>query len=296
MTSYLDIDLLVNGGMDGLLLALTGRILRLPWQGKRLAAGVAIGEIPLLLAVYGPPQSLLAAKILVPALMVLVTFGRCRWTTWGKALVSFWLLAAGLGGLVYAIWGVFRFNGLNPSDIPPSPLILLPAAGAWWGGYQVWLKWQERATWLHKTVYNLEIDFGQPGQTVKVKALLDTGNQLKDPISGTPVLVIEEQAATAAIPDNLVAVIKDSWREISDPWPRLWQSAPELMRDLVFIPFQTIDHRSWLPGIRPQSVHCYEGTRVWTITATVALTRQVLSAEGEYQALLQPEHLKNRGD
>ena len=51
-------------------------------------------------------------------------------------------------------------------------------------------------------IYDIEININQ--KKLKLKAMLDTGNMLKDPISGTPVVVVEKQKLYSILPDNLL--------------------------------------------------------------------------------------------
>ncbi|MGI6119125.1 MAG: sigma-E processing peptidase SpoIIGA, partial [Desulfosporosinus sp.] len=53
--TYLDLDILINGGMDALLLTLTSQLIRLPVRPGRILLGVLIGEIPVILACYSAP-------------------------------------------------------------------------------------------------------------------------------------------------------------------------------------------------------------------------------------------------
>lgn len=294
---YLDLDILINGGMDGFLLVLTGRLLGCPVKVRRILAGVLLGEIPVVLALLNPSPLLTVSKVLIPVLMILVSFPPQTWREFGRALLGFWLLSAGLGGFIYALWDWVDFGGSSGNRffvLALTNLWILPlAAGFWWLLPKAWSRWQMRRTVLERAIYDLEIDFGKDGQTVIVKALLDTGNQLRDPINGNPVILVEEEVAATAIPDNIRVMLRGPWRELKDPWPLLWQANPDLIRQMVFLPFQTIHSQSWLLGIRPCSIRYSDGQAMKNISATVALIQQVLSPDGEYQALLHPEHVQS---
>lgn len=299
--TYLDLDMLVNGGVDALLLILIGRLIHLPVRPRRILAGALIGEIPVILVCYsGPPWTTLS-KWLIPLLMVLAAFQFRSLNTFLKVFVGFWLLSAGLGGFVYAIWGWMQFD--TGQDYALFTLVkgtfwILPlSAFLWWFLQKRWQQWQTGRARLQQSIYNLEIDFGDEGhKIINLKALLDTGNQLRDPINGNPVLLVEEEVAATSIPDDVQFFLNSSWKESTDPWPFLWRDNPSLMKRLVFIPFQTIDRQSWLLGIRPERVICFDKKGPRQIHATVALVKQVLSSEGEYQALLHPELMQKGGD
>ncbi|MHB8073798.1 sigma-E processing peptidase SpoIIGA [Desulfosporosinus fructosivorans] len=299
--TYLDLDILINGGMDALILTLTSRLIRLPVRPIRILAGVLLGEIPVLLACYSASPWTTLSKWVIPFLMVGVTFTARRPYTFFKAMVGFWLLSAGLGGFVYAVWGWVQFdNGLGSElfSLALKNLWVLPLGALMWCFLQrLWLRWQERNAVLEQVIYDLEIDFGGEGRgVVCIKALLDTGNHLRDPLNGLPVILLEEEVAVASLPDNVRSFLNIPWKDYADPWPLLWKLNPSLVKRLVFIPFQAIDRQSWLMGIRPERVTCFDKKGSRQIKATVALVKQVLSSEGEYQALIHPEHVQKGGD
>ena len=299
--TYLDLDILINGGMDALLLVLLGRLLHLPIRPHRILMGVVLGGIPVVLACYsGPPWTTLS-KWVIPFLMIGVAFPTRKLKAFFKTVIGFWLLSAGLGGFVYASWGWVNFEeGLGNQHLilVLTNLWILPlAAVVWWLFQFFWQKWQERNSILEQIIYDLEIKFGgDDREVVRIKALMDTGNQLRDPLTGRPVILLEEEVAAGAMPDNVRAFLDIPWQDLADPWPLVWKTNPSLVKQIVFIPFQTIDRQSWLLGIRPERVMCYDKKGFRQIHATVALVKQVLSSEGEYQALLHPEHVQKGGD
>jgi stage II sporulation protein GA (sporulation sigma-E factor processing peptidase) len=296
MERYLDLDLLVNGSMDALLLILTARLLNVPLRSKRILGGVLVGEIPVILSVYAPVSlAFEISKFFIPWIMVWVTYPLRGYRPYLKALLLFWILSAGLGGLVYALWGWISFDGFvgNSLRIGLKNLWILPlVAFFWWIGQRAWYKGLTSAAQLRSTLYDLRVDFGATTGPVAIKAMLDTGNQLRDPLAGTPVILVEEEVAAAGLPEELLPVLKASWQELEDPWPWLWNADPAWIRYFVFIPYQGVGHKSWLLGIRPQQVICSSSSEPREIKATIALVQQVLSTDGAYQALLHPEHVR----
>lgn len=299
--TYLDLDILINGGMDALILILTSRLLHISVRPSRIFTAVLLGEIPVILACYSVSHWTTLSKWVIPLLMVGAAFPTRRLITYFKALVGFWLLSAGLGGFVYALWGWAQFDqgiGGELFSLALYNLWLLPlAALMWWFLQQLWQRWQERNSVLKRMIYDLEIDFGgEEHEVVRVKALLDTGNQLRDPLTGYPVILLEEEVAATSLPDNVRPFLTVPWKDCTDPWQLLWKVNPSLVQRLVFIPFQTIDRQSWLLGVRPERVTRFDEKGSQQIQATVALVKQVLSSEDEYQALLHSEHVQKGGD
>ncbi|HWQ72070.1 MAG TPA: sigma-E processing peptidase SpoIIGA [Desulfitobacteriaceae bacterium] len=297
--TYLDLDLLINGVMDAFILLITGRVLKIPIKAKYVFCGILVGEIPVLLVLGPSTVWLMLSKVLIPFLMVWISFPTKNLLRLGKTVVVFWLLSAGLGGLVYALWGWINFQGVLENENLQLALKnswLLPAAAfLWWKGQLAWKHWSNQQLILDKGLYNLEIDFGEGGGIAEVKALLDTGNHLRDPLNNAPVLLLEEAAALALMPEKICRFLQTPWRQSPDPWPLLWKNHPELLNSLVFIPYQGIGHQSWLLGVRPHRICLYENSGKRELAATIALVQQVLSSEGSYQALIHPEHIQKGG-
>ena len=299
--TYLDLVILVNGGMDTLLLILLGRLIHLHIRPGRILTAALLGEIPVVLACYSSPSWAILCKWIIPFLMVIVAFPVPKPSTLLKAFVGFWLLSAGLGGFLYATWGWAQFDGELGEEqltLVTNNFWLLPlGALLWWFVQRLWQQWQERKSVLERNIYDLEINFGgEECGVVHIRALMDTGNHLRDPLTGSPVILLEEEVAASAMPDSIRAFLDIPWKDYADPWPLLWKVNPKLVKHLVFIPFQAIDTQSWLLGIRPERVTYLSSKGSQQIHATVALVKQVLSSEGEYQALLHPEHVQKGGD
>lgn len=296
---YLDLDLMINGIMDLFLLLLTARLLNLPTRPLRLLCGVLMGELTVVFSAYWPATSLvMMSKFLTPFGMVWISFTKAEIRAYLKRLILFWVLSTSLGGLIYALWGWAEFNGLDSSVLVlgVKNFWLLPLGVLfWWGGQRLWQSLLATTMSLKPVLYDLVIDLGVPSKPVEVRAMLDTGNRLRDPLTGTPVLLVEEEIAAAALPEDLQSVLQGSWRELEDPWPWLWKEDPSWMKTFVFIPYQAVGYRSWLLGIRPQRVSFSSTSEPQEIKATLALVRQSLSPDGAYQALLHPEHVQGSG-
>lgn len=296
MVRYLDLDLFVNGTMDTLLLVLTGQLLNIPTRPRAILAGTLIGEIPVILSAYFPSSAAFGlSKYISPFLMVWFICSFRGMRIYLKAVLLFWILSAGLGGFVYALWGWLNFKGLSMESlrIGFKNLWVLPlSAGLWWLGQKAWYRSLAASAQLQPSLYDLNIDFGSSETPIQVTALLDTGNQLKDPLTGVPVILVEQEIAATAIPQEFLPALDAPWRNMEDPWPWLWKTNPDWMSRLVFIPYQAVEHKSWLLGIRPQRIICTSFSEPQEIKATLALVQHNLSPDGMYQALLHPEHVQ----
>lgn len=291
---YLDITLAVNGIMDAFLLGFTAYLLRRRIYLGHLLIAVIIGEIPILLILYDFTDLTAVSRGLVPFIMVGIGLRTRSLVDLAKGMICFSFLAAACGGLFYFFAGwlglsdkITPFLTLSKFLFLPFLIILLI------GGCKIWEKINRSNLFLDNILYDAEILFGD--KSLKVKALLDTGNDLRDPLSGKPVMLLEEKAALPVLPQDILDFLKLPWRESgSDPWPFLWNTEHYYLQKIIFIAAKGINGQSWLPGIRSVKVQIGQGGNTWEQLVTVALVNRKLSSEDKFQALLHPEQIKIR--
>ncbi len=172
----MDAVMVINFIVDLLLLLGTNRLAGFPSGRGRLLAASALG------AVYGGvcllPQFRFLGNLLwrVVSLVLMggIAFG------WNRSAVRrcgvFLLLSLALGGFAVSI---------NKNDA----LVLLPAAGGLW----LLCRMAFGEPMGSREYVTLEIHHGE--NAVKLLALRDTGNTLRDPITGEQALVISPEAA-----------------------------------------------------------------------------------------------------
>ncbi|NPV52478.1 MAG: sigma-E processing peptidase SpoIIGA [Firmicutes bacterium] len=138
----------------------------------------------------------------------------------------------------------------------------------------------------------IEIFFGE--ERVFVNALIDTGNRLRDPITGAPVIILEYSAVASILPGEVRQVFDlldtEDLAAITDIVANSsWSSRFRVL------PFASIGkEKGMLIGFRPDEVRIMEGDRrASTRNAVVGIYTQRLSAEGGFRALLHPEILES---
>lgn len=176
MRVYLDLVVLLNILVDFLLLLGTNRLSGFPAEPKRLLAASALGGI-YSGACLMPGFSFLGStlwRLVSLAGMALIAFGWNR-SAWKRSGV-FVLLSMALGGIALG-FGRASF-----------PALVLAAAGVWllcraaFGGS------------IGEREY-VPVEIRHADRSVRLIALRDSGNTLRDPISGERVLVISGEAA-----------------------------------------------------------------------------------------------------
>lgn len=186
-------------------------------------------------------------------------------------------LSSGGAGMAagYALqWGV-------PGQLFASIAAILIIAEIGWGVVQ-------KSVW--QRVYQVPLEVVLFGARVRTTALLDTGNQLKDPLKGSKVIVVEHQAILPLLPESLRDDLIELERGDLSKVGRLLASAKWSARFRV-IPFASLGKRNGLlMGFRPDEAAVYiEGRRILLRDAVIGISPERLDPEGGYAALLHPD-------
>ena len=121
--------------------------------------------------------------------------------------------------------------------------------------------------------YDLEIYI--EGKQINTKAMIDTGNMLKEPITNTPVIVVEHTLLYEAIPKQILNNIEDEIKEKYTP-------------KLKFIPFSSIGKTNgMLLGVKADKLIIKNEEENKKIEKVIlAIYNKSLTKRGEYRALL----------
>ena len=180
MKVYLDYVFFLNFSFDFLLLLTVSIILRRNIPMKRIILGALVGGI-----------SIFLLKLIISILMIIVTFSykNIRYTI--KNISYLYLSSIVLGGALYFLniqfsysneGLIFYHNGLSINVIVLiilSPFILYTYI---------------KQTLQLKNTYSQHhrVNITYHGKIIKLNAFLDTGNQLVDPITKLPVVIIQD--------------------------------------------------------------------------------------------------------
>lgn len=197
---YLDELAALNALIDYCLLALTAQLGGLPVRRGRLALASLLGGLYAAAMLLREGTGWLPIRLAVCVGLVGVAFGREGLARRSVlfAGVSFGfagmiLLASELSGRALYGEGVYRLS------VPLRTLALAAAVG--WVVSGLLFRGSARHGILRRDTRTLRLSFC--GQEATVTALCDTGNELADPVTGLPVLILEPEAARRLLPAEL---------------------------------------------------------------------------------------------
>jgi len=297
---YLDVLLAINLVMDYLILWATARMGQLPSAWWRLLAGAAIGAACSLIILFpsGEWEGLLPVKVLFSALMVLAAFYPINGRRLIQALCYFYLVAFAMGGAmlgaVYLAGGqeaAPALGGVLAAGQQVRSTWLLAAAAAAGLLAMFGAGWIKKNFWHQVLRLPVIITFGERQRALK--ALVDTGNSLRDPLSQQPVIIVEYGALKDILPLEITRCFSSPESPDLEGLLASCSGSPWAAR-LRLLPYHSLGQsHGMLLGLRPDEVIVVTNERMIRIKDVIlGLYRERLSPEGNYRALLHPDLLQ----
>lgn len=198
-TVYADVLWLVNFALDWVLLWAAGRfggfVFRWP-RGLLAAALGAFYGVGLLFPVLAPLY-IMPLPVLCSLLMLLVCFGRLPVRRFCWLAACFYILSFAMGGAALAVRALLGYGEAHGMSLVWLAPALLLAGGMAALGVGVWRR-QARQSGLI-----VRAELGLNGKRLALPCFLDSGNRLRDPVSGRAVLLADFAAAADWLPPAL---------------------------------------------------------------------------------------------
>ncbi|RXT15015.1 sigma-E processing peptidase SpoIIGA [Ammoniphilus sp. CFH 90114] len=301
MTVYLDLIFLTNFLIDTILLWSTAFVLKLKPRWYRLGLGAAIGATYTLVIFFPYINGLFTffTKLLFSALMVFCTFGYHRIGAFLQRILCFYMVAFVLGG---GLLGLHFFlqteseilsgivftqtGGLGTSITWGFILIAFPCL--WWLSGRALRQLKENN---RKATFYVELEVFINEQAIACRGLIDTGNQLYEPITRWPVTIMDLNLFKEVLPEKLYATVKDKkdlsshdiFPDVEDDW----------LQKVRIIPYRSVSRgMDLLLALRPDKVRLIQDGEIYeTKRVLIGLNPVPLSSDGSYQAIVHPQFI-----
>ena len=229
--------------------------------------------------------------------MVLITFGFKRVTFFIKALLTLYVSTFLIGGALMGAHYFIQYDSELTSKVLVSSVKGFGDPISWLFviiGFPI--AWH----FSRKNIESMEMTKIQFDQLVKVsikiesetlifKGLVDSGNQLYDPLSKLPVMFVSIMNQLETIPESIKKLADDPEVLIkgSTEFPEEWQSR------LRIIPTRVIGQEHQLIiAVKPESILIeHNGTQFLCEKGLVSFTIKQLSADDTFQCIVHPKML-----
>ena len=297
MTIYIDVVFIENIIMNYIIILATGLIVKCKIRHLRFLLASTIGAIYTVIAYISKLEiySNIIIKFLLSIIIVYVAYNPQNIKRMWKDVLFFYLTSFLFGGVAFALIYV-----LKPQDV-------LMKNGLFLGTYPLktigisaiiayiiiinCFKLIKNKILKKNTYCNLEIHLNK--KTVKALALIDTGNLLREPISNTPVVIVEHSLLYNVLPkeilNNLDEIIGGNFENIPENIQNIYRSK------LKLIPFSSLGkEHGMLLGIKPEYIDIIKDDEdeqeiKHVDNIIIGIYNKSLTKRGEYRALIGSE-------
>lgn len=290
MTIYIDVVLIENLIMNYIILFTTGLILKLKIQSIRILIASLLGAIYSIIAYTGVLKiySSFLLKIVLSVLIVYIAFNPQNVRKMWKDLLIFYLTSFVFGGAAFALiyivkpQDIIMKNGLFLGTYPLKTVIL----GAVIAFAVIIAAFSIVKSRISKKDMFCEIETKINNKIVRTRAMIDTGNMLKEPITNTPVVVVEHTLLYECIPkeilNNLENIIGGDFEKVPE------QIKEKYISKLKLIPFSSLGKQNgMLLGIKPEYIKIIKEEEEETKkNVIIGIYNKSLTKKGEYRALM----------
>lgn len=300
MIIYIDLLFLINCFIDGALLLLTAWTLKQQIKVWRLTLSAGLGGLYVVYWVLSPPAFLytFVAKVLYSVFMIFIAFGKQHPRIFLRILGSFYVVSLVTGGGVIGISHLLMSNSelwtfLTNTRTGGLETQFFFVVGVF--GISAWLylrmfqstKQHQIATRFVATVEVAVGDFHY-----RCRGLIDTGNQLYDPLTRTPVMVVELEPWQHVLPNRWIHHIKQM--DVDRMVSQMNEDSSTWVNRVRLVPYRGINGVTrFMLTIKPDQVSVTTADKqVLSSHILVGFDSGKLSSDGSYQAILHPAQME----
>jgi len=295
MTIYIDIVIIENLIMNYIILCATGIVSKNKIRHLRLIMASLLGAIYSVVAYMKILEiySNIVLKILLSVIIVYIAYNPQTVKKLWKTLVMFYLVSFVFGGVAFSLIYIIKpqdiimKNGIFLGTYPLKTIIL--GAIVAFAIIIIAVKIIRKKFTTKDMICDIEIMLNN--KKINTKALIDTGNMLKEPITNTPVVVVEKILLYECIPKEILNNINQIIGGDLEKIPQQIQS--QYISKLKLIPFSSLGKQNgMLLGIKVQQIKIIkESEEITKENIIVGIYQQSLTKNGEYQALMGMEFI-----
>ena len=290
MTIYIDIIFLENIIMNSIILYATSIIIKQKTKFFRIIISSGIGAI-YSIALYLTNLKIytsIISKIILSIIMIYIAFKPSNFKNVFKQVVIFYLTSFIFGGVALNLINNFNSdkisikNGIYTGEDVFKVIIL----GAIFALIIVKISIKIIKNKLIPKDMYCKIKMKINEKIVETKAMIDTGNLVKEPITNIPVVIVESSLLNGIIPkeilDNLENILCGNLSNIS------LEIQNEYFTKLRCIPFSSLGKENgMLVGIKiPEILVQKDDEEKKTSNIIIGLYNKTLTKRGEYRALV----------
>lgn len=276
---YVDVIFMENFIINFIILLLTRKFSKEKTNNLKLIFGAFLGASYVILLFFSLPNIFYSFgfKIIISIMIIIVSFGIKRIKNFLKIISTFYIISFIMGGTAFALIYVVNFD-FKQIIIWSIILTIVLIYIAW--DYIIKRNIQNKLIHvLHVNIMNTNKD---------IKAMIDTGNSLYDPLSKIPVIIVEYDALKEILPESIKNLFsKEDYQSIF--------KIPNMVKDdkwmerLRIIPYNSIGNENGLLlGIKPDNITIDENGKTLK-DVILGIYAKKFSENNNYEAIIGPE-------
>jgi len=289
----LDVLLLENLVINYLILYVTAKFSRLKVSTLRLFLGAIVGALYVVVIILQPGIKVYyttVAKILLSIFIVAITFSPTKVLPFIKTLVNFYIstfifAGAALAFLFFNQQGGFVRNGIVYVFGQSKWSLMLFSIVTVGLIIKIFIEVIQSRISRERLIIPVKISFDN--RMIYLSALIDTGNSLKDPLTNTPVMIVEFKALQELLPVEIKRIFENSQEDDLNCVSATISTSKWFSR-FRLIPFSSLGKENgMLIGFKPDFIEIgEEGEKRDVKNVIVGIYNRSLSRNEKYKALL----------
>ena len=290
ITIYIDIIFFENLIMNSIILYATAIMIKIKPKIVRVIISSTIGSIYAIVTYISEIEiyTSIILKLILSVIMVYVAFNPQNVKKMWKQLAIFYLTSFVFGGVaLYLIYfikpqEVFMKNGIFVGEYVLKVILL----GAIVAFIVIKISLKIIKTKISSKDMYCKIKVKLEDKIIETKAMIDTGNLVKEPITNTPVVIIESSLLEGILPqkilNNLENILGGDFSRVSE------EIQEKYISKLKCIPFSSLGKQNgMLVGIRADEIQVdIEDEKKTSNNVIIGIYDKSLTKRGEYRALI----------
>ena len=290
MTVYLDVVFLENVIINYIILYATGIISKAKIKQRRILLGATIGAIySIIYYIFRLKMySSFILKIILSIAIIYVSFNSKNLKDLAKKVLLFYLVSFVFGGAAIAIIYMVNSqditiqNGVLVGNYTVKTILI----GIIIAYFTIIIAFNIIRTKISKKDLICNISISLNNKNINTKAMIDTGNLLKEPITNTPVIVMEHTLFYDIIPKEILNNMENILGGDLSAIPKDLQD--EYISKLKVIPFSSLGKSNgMLLGIKGENlvINLKDETKIID-KVIIGIYNKSLTKRGDYRSLL----------
>jgi stage II sporulation protein GA (sporulation sigma-E factor processing peptidase) len=295
MKIYIDVLVLENVVINYLILLLTGKFAKIKTSNLKLFLASLAGALYVVILLLFPNIKVYystTAKIALSMLIVAIAFSPRKLVSFIKTMVIFYVSTFIFAGAAFAFFyfnqtGGFVKNGIVYVWNSKWTSLFFAIITA---GIIIRIFWDIVQQRLSKEKLLIPLKIAFENEITGLSALIDTGNSLYDPLTNSPVVVVEFNAIKHILPMEIQSIFDKSIEDDLTSVTSIVCDSSWLSR-FRLIPFKSLGKENgMLIGFKPDYIEVGENSEKKGVTdVIIGIYNRALSKNNNYNALLNLE-------